>query len=115
MVYFKGKEIAMRLFEREIENEKNFNIELKGNFSETRKKLPSVRSMINSKQRIVFIKKLFSHKETEYENFINKLETLTNWSAAYEAIEKDFTDRKIDLNKKETVAFTDILFQRYYF
>lgn len=104
----------MRLFERKTDNEINFKIDLKENLSATRKKLPSIRSMITPKQRKVFIKKLFFRKETEYEQFIDTLETADNWAEAYKAVEKEFTNRKISLNGEEAISFTNILFQRYY-
>jgi hypothetical protein len=104
----------MRLFNRNAEEEINFRIDKKGNFSETRKNLPSLRSMISPKQQKFFIKKLFSQKETEYVQFIDKLEVVTNWAEAYEMVEKEFTSRRINLKGDEAISFTNILFHRYY-
>lgn len=104
----------MRLFEKFSDPKENFKIDLNGQFNTTRKVLPSIEALIQPKQRKAFIKKLFASKESDYEDFIHRLENLKSWKETYQAVEQEFSYRKVNPGKDEAVLFTDILFKRFF-
>lgn len=104
----------MRLFDRSSDPKENFKIDLNGQFSATRKVLPSIESLIDPKQRKNFIKKLFASKESDYENFVHRLESIKDWKETYQAVEQEFSSRKVNPGKDEAVLFTNILFNRFF-
>ncbi len=104
----------MRLFDRSADPKENFKIELNGQFSATRKVLPPIESLIDPKQRKTFIKKLFASKESDYENFIRRLESIKDWKETFQAVELEFSNRKVNPGKDEAVLFTNILFNRFF-
>ena len=104
----------MRIFDRSDNPEENFKIDLPEQFSNTNRVLPQIDSLIDLKQRKIFIKKLFDNREEDYRGFIQYLETITDWKETYKAVEAELLKRKIHLTKNEAILFTNILFQRFY-
>lgn len=104
----------MRFFDRSTDPNENFKIDLNGQFNTTRKVLPPIESLIDPKLRKTFVKKLFASKESDYENFLRRLENIKDWKETYQAVEHEFSRRKVDPGKGEAILFTNILFNRFF-
>lgn len=104
----------MKIFDRQIDSDGNYKIDLQQQFSKTKKVLPSIDSLIDQKQRKTFIKKLFDNRERDYAGLIQRLETVTNWQETYKIVEDELAIRKISPTKGEAVLFTNILYKRFF-
>ena len=78
------------------------------------KSLPSLKSIITTKQRKQIIKKIFNSNEREFNSFIEELEAIPNWPDALTKVQSEFGKRDIYLHGPHAVLFTDILYARYF-
>ncbi len=76
--------------------------------------LKSIDELIAGKDRKFFIKKIFSNKETDYTEFIRKLNSLNNWGETFKTIEEEFGRRNINPSDHQVYRFTDMLFKRFF-
>jgi len=104
----------MKLFERQADP--MYEIFQSENKSRKRKRfvLVSIDSLISRKDKKKFVKKLFDNNGIRYEEFIQKLNLLRDWSSSYRKMEEEFTNRKLTMQESEVLAFTDMVFRRFY-
>ena len=60
------------------------------------------------------IKKIFNGNETEFKQFLSRIEPLQQWKDALATIEEEFVKRKVKVDGKEATGLTDVLFKRYF-
>ena len=106
--------VDMKIFERRNNLEDPVKIEDKKVFTKKSKPLPSIGSLFSEKDVSSFVKKLFQNNSDQYHDFIKKLESLSDWKAAFQTIEEEFQRRKINSRQSEAMLFADKLFKRYY-
>lgn len=106
--------VDMKIFERRNNIEDPIKIEDKKVPAKKSKPLPSIGSLFSEKDVSSFVKKLFQNNMDQFNDFIKKLEPLSDWKVAFKAIEEEFQRRKINPRQNEAMVFADKLFKRYY-
>ncbi len=76
--------------------------------------MPSVNSLISGKKQKIFIKKLFDDNTEHYRKFLQKLDSIGNWTDSFRMIEEEFNKQNINLRDHEAFLFTDFIFRRFY-
>ncbi len=76
--------------------------------------LEDVNSVINSKNRKKFIKKIFKKDERRYIKFLNYLNQLTSWKKASAAIDEMFYQTGVNPYSHIAVEFSDLIYNRYF-
>ncbi|UCF62687.1 MAG: hypothetical protein JSW33_08835 [bacterium] len=104
----------MKLFERETDP--IYEIFESGKNLRKRKRPvpPSIESLISRKEKKKFVKNLFENNAVRYDEFIQVLNTLKNWSSSFQKMEDEFVRQKRTMREREVIAFTDIVFRRFY-
>ncbi len=75
---------------------------------------PSVRSLISSKNRKKFIKKLCKKDSKQYERFIDLLEESDSWKEASLVMDQKFYEFGVNPYSKEAIEFSDLMYKRYF-
>ena len=70
--------------------------------------------MIKGRIRRKIIKKLFKKKEDDFNDFVARLNALTDWKEASRLIDDEFYYRGINPYSKEAITFTDIIYMRFF-
>ncbi len=76
--------------------------------------LEDLHPMITGRLKKKIIKKLFKKKEDEYNDFIARLNALSNWKEASRLIDDEFYHRGINPYSKEAINLTDIIYMRFF-
>ena len=78
-------------------------------------RLTPVRNFLSPELNERVIKKVFNGNTTDWEKFLDKIESTVSWKEALPFIEEEFSRRKIDVyDDKDATSFTDRIFKRYY-
>lgn len=104
----------MKIFERRNNLEDPSKIEDKKVTAKKSKPLPSIGSLFSEKDVSSFVKKLFQNNSDQFNDFVKKLESMSDWSITFKTIEEEFQRRKINSRQNEAMIFADKLFKRYY-
>jgi len=104
----------MKILERRNNLEDPGKIEDKKVTAKKSKPLPSIGSLFSEKDVSSFVKKLFQNNSDQFNDFVKKLESTSDWSITFKTIEEEFQRRKINPRQNEAMIFTDKLFKRYY-
>ena len=75
---------------------------------------PALYTLINPRDRKVFIKKIFGRDQEQYQEFIERLEKLDRWKDAKALIDDELRHRRINPFSKEAVLLGDVVFSRYF-
>lgn len=92
----------------------NKEIKINNKADKLEKQLSSLRSLIQPKQKKEIIKKIFGNSEQEYQNLIDELEPVKNWTEALKRVERALNKRNIPLHEADAIFFTNILYFRYF-
>jgi len=76
--------------------------------------LEDVNTVINSKNRKKFIKKIFKKDERRYIKFLNYLNQLTSWKKASAAIDEMFYQTGVNPYSHLAIEFSDLIYNRYF-
>lgn len=106
--------VDMKIFERRNNLEDPGKIEDKKVTAKKSKPLPSIGSLFSEKDVSSFVKKLFQNNSDQFNDFVKKLESMSDWSITFKTIEEEFQRRKINSRQNEAMIFADKLFKRYY-
>jgi seryl-tRNA synthetase len=104
----------VKILHRHSEADYNKTIKIKTDGTKIQKNLLPLNSLINQKQKKVIIKKIFGNSHAEFEQFVQELEAITEWTAALKRVEAELNKREISLHNPHAVLFTNILFARYF-
>jgi hypothetical protein len=104
----------MKLFERQADPMYEIFQSEKKSRKRNRFVLVSIDSLISRKDKKKFVKKLFENNAVHYDDFVQKLNGLKNWSVSYQMMEAEFAKRKFTMQEPEVLAFTDMVFRRFY-
>ncbi len=77
-------------------------------------KLEDIYTLIEDRDKKVYIKKLFKKKDKEFFNLLNEINAASNWKDANMIIEDTFYNLEINPYQKEAIAFTDAVYSRYF-
>lgn len=75
---------------------------------------PPLRSLINNKERKIFMKKLFNNDRGAYHAFIDRLEAIERWKEAKGVIDAELARRQISPFCREAMRLGDLVFSRYF-
>lgn len=92
----------------------NKKIKINNKVEKLEKQLSSLKSLIQPKQKKEIIKKIFGNSEQEYQNLIDELEPVKNWTEALKRVERALNKRNISLHEADAIFFTNILYFRYF-
>jgi hypothetical protein len=106
--------VDMKIFERRNNSEDLRSIENKRITAKKSKPLLPIGSLFSEKDVSSFVKKLFQDNSDQFNDFVKKLESISDWSITFKTIEEEFQRRKINSRQNEAMIFTDKLFKRYY-
>ncbi len=106
--------VDMKIFDRRDDSEDPAKLEDKKVTPKKNKPLPSIGSLFSEKDVSNFVKKLFQNNSDQFNNFVKKLESTSDWSITFKTIEEEFQRRKINPRQNEAMIFADKLFKRYY-
>lgn len=76
--------------------------------------LEDLNELITGRVRRKTIKKLFKKKEDEFLDFVGRLNALSTWKDASRVIDDEFYERGINPYSKEAIAFSDIIYIRFF-
>ncbi len=76
--------------------------------------LEDLNELITGRVRRKTIKKLFKKKEDEFLDFVGRLNALSTWKDASRIIDDEFYERGINPYSKEAIAFSDIIYIRFF-
>jgi len=104
----------MKLFDREADP--IYEIFESGKKPRKRKRsaLLAIDSMIGRKEKKKFVKNLFENNPDHYHEFVQELNVLQDWSSSFQKMETEFTRLNRTMQEREVIAFTDIIFKRFY-
>ncbi|KAB2880725.1 hypothetical protein F9K33_04010 [bacterium] len=60
------------------------------------------------------VKKLFNGNLNEFNQFLSKIDPVTEWKDAMDIIDAEIAKRKVRPDGKEITGLTDVLFKRYF-
>jgi len=106
--------VDMKIFGRRDDSEDPQGIENKKVTAKKNRPLPPIGSLFSEKDVSNFVKKLFQNNSAQFNDFVKKLESISDWSIAFKTIEEEFQTRKINPRQNEVKIFTDKVFKRYY-
>jgi len=92
----------------------NKKIKINNKVDKPEKRLSSLKSFIKPSQKKEIIKKIFGNNEQEYQNLIDELEPVKNWTEALKRVERELNKRNIYLHEPDAILFTNILYFRYF-
>lgn len=75
---------------------------------------PPLRSLINDKDKKLFVKKIFHKDVHEYAQFIDRLEDVEKWKEAKVVLDSELGRRRVSPYSKEAVLLGDVVFSRYF-
>lgn len=75
---------------------------------------PSLFSIIDTKSRGIFIKKIFDKDKSAYVTFIDHVEKKESWKEAKAILDMELASRKISPFCREAVQLSDVIFARYF-
>ncbi|MFQ6033058.1 MAG: hypothetical protein ACE5K2_09080 [Candidatus Zixiibacteriota bacterium] len=75
---------------------------------------PALHTLINQRDRKIFIKKIFRKDGQKYIEFIQRLERKDKWKEAKAMIDQELEKRGISPYSKEAVLLGDVVFSRYF-
>ena len=104
----------MKLFERQADPMYEIFQPEKKSRKRNRLTLAAIDSLISRKDHKKFVKDLFDNNGVLYDEFIQKLNSLKEWPSSYKKMEEEFANRKLTMRESEVLAFTDIVFRRFY-
>lgn len=104
----------VEILHRRAESYYNKTIKIKNNGAKIQQNLLPLNSLFNQKQKKAIIKKIFGNNHAEFEQFVQKLESIKDWTAALKWVEQELNKREIYLHNPAAVLFTNILFSRYF-
>jgi len=76
--------------------------------------LEDLNDLITGRVRRKTIKKLFKKKEDEFLDFVGRLNALSTWKDASRIIDDEFYERGINPYSKEAIAFSDLIYIRFF-
>ncbi len=76
--------------------------------------LEDLNNMIKGRTRKKIIKKLFRKDEAAFNEFINKLNSMSSWKEASHFIDDTFYELNINPYSKEAITFSDIVYMRFF-
>ncbi len=76
--------------------------------------LEDLHNMIKGRTRKKIIKKLFRKDEAAFNEFINKLNSMSSWKEASHFIDDTFYELNINPYSKEAITFSDIVYMRFF-
>lgn len=76
--------------------------------------LEDIYTLIDDRDKKLYIKKLFKKKDKEFFNLLNEINTAKTWKDANTIIEDTFYNLEINPYQKEAIAFTDAVYTRYF-
>lgn len=104
----------VKILHRHSESYYNKTIKIKNHGVNIQKNLPPLNSLFNQKQQKTITKKIFRNNHAEFEQFVQELETIKDWTEALKRVEAELSRREIYLHNPAAVLFTNILFSRYF-
>lgn len=75
--------------------------------------LQDLHTMIEPKQRKVFIKKLFKKDQEKYDAFLNALNEMSGWKDASTFVDDGYYEHDINPYAKEAITLSDIIYNRF--
>lgn len=76
--------------------------------------LDDLNSIIGRRSKRRFVKKLFKKKEKEYNDFVDRINSIQSWKDASKLIDEEFYNREINPYSKEAIAISDIIYLRFF-
>ncbi len=76
--------------------------------------LEDIYTIIEDRDKKVYIKKLFKKKDKEFFNLLNDINGAKTWKDANTVIEDTFYHLEVNPYQKEAIAFTDAVYGRYF-
>lgn len=104
----------VELLHRHNFNSYNKKIKINNKVDKPGRQLSSLKSLIQPRQKKEIIKKIFGNNEKEYQNLIDELEPIKNWTEALKRVERELNKRNIYLHEPDAILFTNILYFRYF-
>ena len=89
-------------------------IKINNKADKVEKQLSSLKSLIQPRQKKEIIKRIFGNNDQAYQNLIDELESVKNWTEALKRVEKELNKRNISLHEADAILFTNILYFRYF-
>ena len=76
--------------------------------------LEDLHDIFKGRLRRKTLKKLFNKNEEEYNNFLDRLNSLSSWKDASQLIDDEFYNRAINPYSKEAILFSDNVYLRFF-
>jgi hypothetical protein len=76
--------------------------------------LEDLNTIIQGRMRKKVVKKLFQKKESDFNNFIDTLNSYNNWKDASHLIDDTFYEKSINPYSKEAIALSDSIYLRFF-
>lgn len=78
------------------------------------KALPPIQSLLKPKQQKRIVDKIFNKNTSEFEAFLNQLNSVSGWKEAFIKLDDEFSKRKIHSNGDEAVLLANIIYRHFY-
>lgn len=79
-----------------------------------RKDMTPVISLFSDRDKSRFVRKLFRNDPTEFNTFMQQLDTKMTWHEVFQTIETELKTRKIDMEKEEARQMTDRIYLLFF-